>query len=133
MIANKIIPKDYNYSHVPLLQGNFINKTHAQKGDKIINIHEQEDEQRREDFKRQVFKNNLQLNKRFGFRYKMEQRLVYEEKLKKMSPEERNRERERVEKARMELSEREQQSLKTKPLSLRQTKEVWKSEDMMEE
>ena len=55
MIANKIIPKDYNYSHVPLLQGNFINKTHAQKGDKIINIHEQEDEQRREDFKRQVF------------------------------------------------------------------------------
>ena len=63
----------------------------------------------------------------------MEQRYAYEEKLKKMSPEERNGEKERVEKARMELSEREQQSIKTKPLSLRQTKEVWKSEDMMEE
>jgi len=116
MIANNQIPENYNYSHVPLLQGNFINRTHVQRGDMIINIHDQEDEQTKADYKR----------------YKMEKRYEYEEKLAKMTPEEKNVEKERVDKARQDLREMEKK-FKEKPLSETQAKEVWMEEDHMGE
>ena len=52
MIADGIMPENYNYSHVPLLQGNFINSTHIQRGGEVHDIHEQDHEQRLADFKR---------------------------------------------------------------------------------
>merc|ERR1719397_1234386 len=114
MIADGIIPKNYNYSHVPLLQGNFINASHIQRGSDLILIHDQDDEKRREDFKK----------------FKMAKRFEYEHKLSKMTPEERE-DKLAKDKKRHEEQKKRLDSIND-PLSEKQVKEVWEEEDRME-
>ena len=53
MIANGVLPTNYNYSDVPLLSGNFVNATHILRGGVLVDIHKQKDrKQRIKDFKR---------------------------------------------------------------------------------
>lgn len=114
LIANGIIPENYNYSHVPLLQGNFINSTHIQRGSDLIEIHEQTDEQRNADFKK----------------FKMSKRFEFEEKLSHMTPEERDAEKEKLKKQREEWKHKMEKL--NEPLSKKQVHEVWEEEDHME-
>jgi len=114
MIADGIMPENYNYSHVPHLQGNFINSTHIQRGGEVHDIHEQDDEQRKADFKR----------------FRMEERWEWEERLERMTPEERKVEEERVENLRKLREQRRKEE--EAPLSDNQAKEVWEEEDKMD-
>merc|ERR1712025_958945 len=73
MIADGVLPENYNYNDVPLLTGNFINSTHVMRNGSMMNIHELSNhgEQRVRDFKRS----------------RLEARYRFEERIKHLSPE----------------------------------------------
>merc|ERR1712142_723766 len=115
MIADGILPENYNYTDVPLLSGNFINATHIQRNGVMVEIHTQTDrKQKVQDFKR----------------FRMEARFKYEHKVKNMSHEEQKKEKERL--AQIETERHEKHKNIARPMSETQEKEVWEEEDKME-
>jgi len=124
MIADGVLSENYNYNDVPLLTGNFINSTHVMRNGSIMNIHELSNhrEQRVRDFKRS----------------RLEARYRFEERIKHLSPEQKEMERKRASDAAKERRRLRHEDAKKRhkaaklPMSEDQEREVWEKEDEME-
>jgi len=124
MIADGVLPENYNYNDVPLLTGNFINSTHVMRNGSMMNIHELSNhrEQRVRDFKRS----------------RLEARYRFEERIKHLSSEQQEVERKKAADAAKERRRLRHEDAKKRhkgsklPMSEDQEREVWEKEDKME-
>jgi len=124
MIADGVLPENYNYNDVPLLTGNFINSTHVMRNGSMMNIHELSNhrEQRVRDFKRS----------------RLEARYRFEERIKNLVPEQQEVERKKAADAAKERRRVRHEAAKKRhkgaklPMSEDQEREVWEKEDEME-
>jgi len=118
MIAEGVLPENYNYSDVPLLTGNFINSTHVMRDGNLVHIHKQGDHrhpQRVADFKRA----------------RMEARYRFDEAIKHLTPEQQAEQKTKAAEAAKERRRKRHEGVNL-PLSEVQEREVWEKEDKMD-